>query len=103
MTTAESARQALQQLRTDGADVVVSEIRMPDEDGFSLMRRIRSLPGELGRIPAIALTAYARPEDRARAIEVGYQMHFSKPVGLAELQAGLATLAAQYGNDAPPT
>ncbi len=94
VTTAESARQAFEQLRTEGADVLVSDIGMPDEDGLSLMRRIRSLAGEPGRIPAIALTAYARDEDRAEAIAAGYQLHLAKPVELAKLQAGLATLAA---------
>ncbi len=94
VTTAESARQAFEQLRTEGADVLVSDIGMPHEDGLSLMRRIRSLAGGPGQIPAIALTAYARPEDRAEAIAAGYQLHFAKPVELAKLQAGLATLAA---------
>jgi CheY-like chemotaxis protein len=94
VTTAESARQAFEQLRTEGADVLVSDIGMPHEDGLSLMRRIRSLAGGPGQIPAIALTAYARPEDRAEAIAAGYQLHLAKPVELAKLQAGLATLVA---------
>lgn len=94
VTTAESARQAFEQLRTEGADVLVSDIGMPLEDGLSLMRRIRSLAGRPGKIPAIALTAYARPEDRAEAIAAGYQLHLAKPVELAKLQAGLAALAA---------
>ena len=92
VTTAESAQQAFDQLRSAGADVLVSDIGMPEEDGLSLMRRIRSLSGRPGRIPAIALTAYARLEDRDRAMEAGYQLHFSKPVELAELQAGVGTL-----------
>ena len=92
VTTAESARQAFDQLRSAGADVLVSDIGMPEEDGLSLMRRIRSLSGRSGKIPAIALTAYARLEDRDRAMEAGFQLHFSKPVELAELQAGVATL-----------
>jgi CheY-like chemotaxis protein len=94
VTTAESARQAFEQLRTEGADVLVSDIGMPQEDGLSLMRRIRSLGGGPGRIPAIALTAYARAEDRAEIFAAGYQLHLAKPVELAKLQAGLATLAA---------
>jgi signal transduction histidine kinase/CheY-like chemotaxis protein len=103
VTTAESARQAFEQLRTEGADVLVSDIGMPEEDGLSLMRRIRSLSGGPGRIPAIALTAYARAEDRAQAIDAGYQLHFTKPVELAKLQAGLATLVAPHVNDTLPT
>jgi len=102
VTTAQSAREAFEQVRANGADVLVSDIGMPGEDGFSLMRRVRSLPGGPGRIPAIALTAYARAADRAQAIEAGYQMHFAKPVELAALQAGLAALTARPANDTPP-
>ena len=94
VTSADSARHALERLTTNGADVIVSDIAMPGEDGCWLMQRIRSLPGEVGRTPAIALSALARSEDRARAIEAGYQMHLAKPVQLAELQAGVATLIA---------
>ncbi len=95
VTSVDSARGALERLRVDGADVIVSDIAMPDEDGFWLMHRIRALPGQIGRTPAIALTALARSEDRARAIEAGYQMHLAKPVELGELQTGLATLVAR--------
>ena len=100
VTVADSAPQALEQLSTAGVDVIVSDIAMPGEDGFWLMERIRALPGELGRTPAIALTALARREDRARAIAAGYQMHFAKPVELGELQAGVATLVAHPTADA---
>ena len=102
VTAADSAPRALEQLSAAGADVIVSDIAMPGEDGFWLMERIRALPGDLGRTPAIALTALARREDRARAIAAGYQMHFAKPVELGELQAGVATLAAHpHANAAP--
>jgi signal transduction histidine kinase/ActR/RegA family two-component response regulator len=100
VTTADSAGQAFRRLGADRADVLVSDIGMPEEDGLSLIRRIRSLPGEPGRIPAIALTAAARPEDRARVLEAGYQMYFAKPVELADLQAGLAALTVEIGPDA---
>ena len=73
-----------------------------NEDGFSLMRRVRSLSGEPGQIPAIALTAYASTQDRARAKEAGYQMLFAKPVELAKLQAGLALLSAPPANGVVP-
>jgi signal transduction histidine kinase/ActR/RegA family two-component response regulator len=92
VSAADSARQALAQLGTAGADVIVSDIAMPVEDGFWLMRQIRALPGDTGRTPAIALTALARAEDRQRAMDAGYQLHFSKPVQLGELQQGLAAL-----------
>lgn len=94
VTAADSAPHALEQLNNAGADVIVSDIAMPGEDGFWLMERIRALPGEVGRTPAIALTALARREDRARAIAVGYQLHLAKPVELGELQAGVASLAS---------
>jgi signal transduction histidine kinase/ActR/RegA family two-component response regulator len=95
VTAADSARYALDRLHRDGADVIVSDIAMPGEDGFWLMKTIRSLPGKLGRTPAIALTALARSEDRARAIEAGYQIHMPKPVQLGELQAGVASLVSE--------
>ena len=95
VTTAKSAREAFEQLTTAGADVLVSDVGMPDEDGLSLLRRIRSLPEGPSRIPAIALTAYARPSDRARALDAGFEMYFAKPVELAALQAGLAKLTGR--------
>jgi CheY-like chemotaxis protein len=98
--TVESAREAYEQLRGDSADVLVSDIGMPDEDGYSLIRRVRLLPGDRGRIPAIALTAYAHPADRIKAMEAGFQLHFSKPVELAALQTGLAALTFRHMTDA---
>jgi CheY-like chemotaxis protein len=66
---------------------------MPGEDGYELIRKVRALPaGRGGKIPAIALTAYARTEDRLRALRAGYQMHVSKPVELSELVAVMASL-----------
>jgi CheY-like chemotaxis protein len=67
---------------------------MPIEDGYEVIRRLRSLPAEKGgKIPAIALTAYARVEDRMQALKAGYQMHVPKPVELAELAAVVASVA----------
>ncbi|HYV07873.1 MAG TPA: response regulator [Blastocatellia bacterium] len=88
VTTAASAAEALDHLRGNGGppDVLVSDLGMPSEDGFDLIRKIRTLdPEHGGRIPAIALTAYARSEDRARALAAGYEMHVSKPVEPAQL------------------
>jgi signal transduction histidine kinase/ActR/RegA family two-component response regulator len=93
--TADSAREAFDRLTREHADVLVSDIRMPDEDGISLLRRVRALPGEPGRIPAIALTAYARQHERAEAIRAGYQLHLAKPIELADLEASVARLAAE--------
>jgi CheY-like chemotaxis protein len=92
VTAVDSAQHALEWLVAQGADVIVSDIAMPDEDGLSFIRRVRALPEPLGQVPAIALTAFARADDRARAIDAGYQLHLAKPVELAELQAGVAAL-----------
>jgi CheY-like chemotaxis protein len=78
------------------ATVAVSDISMPDEDGYSLIRKVRALPAErLARIPAIAVTAFARPEDRSRAIRAGFQAHVSKPIDPTELIALVAGLAGR--------
>ena len=87
-----SAPEAFERLTAEGADVVVSDIAMPDEDGLTLIRRIRELSGDLSRIPAIALTAYARSEDRERALQAGFQRSLTKPVTLSELQQSIAEL-----------
>jgi CheY-like chemotaxis protein len=91
--TAASTPEALQVLEGAAFDVLVSDIGMPGEDGYSLMRRVRSLPAEQnGDIPAMALTAYARGEDRVKAIRAGFHMHAAKPVDPAELIAAVANL-----------
>ena len=69
---------------------------MPGEDGYVLIRKIRALdPSQGGKTPAIALTAYGRPEDRLRTISAGYNMHVPKPVEPAELAALVASLAGR--------
>ena len=74
-------------------DVLVSDIGMPGEDGYALMKHVRALPRERnGDIPAMALTAYARGEDRVKAFRAGFQMHTTKPVDPAELIASVANL-----------
>ncbi|HEY8076424.1 MAG TPA: ATP-binding protein [Labilithrix sp.] len=94
VTTAGSASDALRKLEQDLPDVLVSDIGMPGEDGYSLIQRVRALPAERGgRTPAVALTAYARVEDRTRALVAGFNMHVPKPVEPAELLAVLASLA----------
>jgi CheY-like chemotaxis protein len=92
VTTAGSASEALEHVARQAPDVLLSDIGMPTEDGYSLMRRIRRLSGEAGRIPAIALTAYARAEDRVKALQAGYQMHLSKPVEPVKLIEMVACL-----------
>ena len=88
-----SAAEALDLLRRDPPDVLVSDIGMPGEDGYSLIRRVRQLSTvDGGSVPAVALTAYARSEDRMKALLAGYQMHLSKPVEPAELITVVASL-----------
>jgi len=79
-------------LQDDSPDVLVSDLAMPDEDGYALMRRVRLCPEPTGSIPAIALTAFARANDRKQAFEAGFHMHLAKPVDLAELESALVQL-----------
>ncbi|MCC5621255.1 PAS domain S-box protein, partial [Nostoc sp. CHAB 5715] len=91
-----SVKEALQLITQWKPDVLVSDIGMPDEDGYSLIRKVRSQPPELGgNIPAAALTAYTRAEDRMRAIQEGYQLHLPKPIEAAELATVVARLAGR--------
>jgi CheY-like chemotaxis protein len=90
---AASARQALEILDRWRPDVLVSDIGMPDVDGFELLAAIRQRPRERGgETPAIALTAFARTEDRIRVLEAGFQMHVPKPVDPSELTAVVQTV-----------
>ena len=94
VTVAGSGAEALEALSSSTPDVMISDIGMPDMDGYELIRKIRAMPAESGgRVPAVALTAYARTEDRLQALRSGYQMHVPKPVELAELVAVAASLA----------
>ncbi|MEG3991054.1 ATP-binding protein [Microcoleus sp. S28C3] len=83
---------------TRSPDVLVSDIGMPDEDGYSLIRKLRQLEAQRGgRLPAIALTAYARNDDRRQALLAGFQMHLTKPVDAADLVAVVASLTGLTG------
>jgi CheY-like chemotaxis protein/two-component sensor histidine kinase len=94
--TTTSAATALFALTADRPDIIVSDIGLPDEDGYALIRRIRLLaPEEGGHLPAIALTAYASPEDEARALSAGFQAHVSKPVEPSHLAAVVARLTGR--------
>jgi len=100
--TASSVPEALAIVRSNPPDVVVCDIGMPVEDGYSFVRKLRALPFDQGgRIPAVALTAYARAEDRTRALRDGFQNHASKPVDTNELLAVLASLTGRYNAGAP--
>jgi PAS domain S-box-containing protein len=88
-----SAAEALALLQRERPDVLISDIAMPDSDGYALIRKVRGLvPERGGRIPAVALTAHARTQDRTRALEAGFQLHVPKPVEAAELVAVVASL-----------
>jgi signal transduction histidine kinase/ActR/RegA family two-component response regulator len=93
--TATSATEALALLRWIRPDVLVSDLAMPDEDGYSLIRNLRAIERESGReTPAVALTAYVRVQDRARAVAAGFNVFVEKPVDPEELIAVLAGVAA---------
>jgi PAS domain S-box-containing protein len=91
--TGESVAAALSALARQPFDVVVSDIGMPGQDGYDLVRQLRALPGVTATTPIIALTAFARAEDRRRALRAGFQMHIAKPVDPAELLAAVATVS----------
>lgn len=92
----ESASEGLQLLQQWHPDVLMSDIAMPGEDGYSFINKVRSLPVDKGgHTPAAAFTAYAREEDRIRALDAGFQMHIAKPVSSRELVALIARLAGR--------
>jgi PAS domain S-box-containing protein len=99
VVTASSAAEGLGQIPAFKPDVLVSDIGMPAMNGYQFIREVRRLPnGEGGKIPAIALTAFARSEDRSQAMVAGYQMHISKPIEPYEL---LATVFGLSGRTRP--
>ena len=95
-----STRAALDAIEERLPDVLLSDIEMPGEDGYALIERVRALPPERGgRVPAAALTAYARAEDRVIALQRGFQIHLAKPIEAVELATVVASLA---GRTSPP-
>jgi len=98
VTTADSARAALDAFHAAPPDVLLSDLGMPDMDGFGLLAEVRKLGSAAGGdVPAVALTAFARSEDRLRALEAGFAAHISKPVEPSQLIATVANMVA-----APP-
>jgi PAS domain S-box-containing protein len=96
--TAASAAEGLRLFREQRPHVVLSDIGMPEQNGYDFIRAIRALgPEQGGAVPAAAVTAFARSEDRRRAMIAGYQTHISKPVEPSELVAVVATLAGRTG------
>jgi CheY-like chemotaxis protein len=98
--TALSADEAIDVLDTDVPDVIVTDLGMPKVDGFQLLERIRTHPNPLvRRVPAAALTAYARSDDRVRALRAGFHIHLAKPIEPAELVATVAALAKRFDRE----
>jgi len=95
VTTVASAGEAFAALERMTPDVLMSDIGMPGEDGYALIRKVRTFTRERGgQVPALALTGFASPEDRAQALAAGYQVHMPKPVDPAALVAAVAKLVA---------
>jgi CheY-like chemotaxis protein len=92
---ATAAHEALECIRRRPPDVLLSDIAMPGEDGYALIRKVRELDGPGRMLPAAALTAFATATDRARALLAGYQAHIPKPVEPSELAAVVAALAGR--------
>jgi len=100
VVTRATARDTIDAIGQFQPHILVSDIGMPEEDGYSLIHRLRQLPPEQGgKIPALALTAYARAEDRARALEAGFQQHIAKPVNPDKLAAVVSELAQKVSSE----
>jgi CheY-like chemotaxis protein len=98
--TAASVPEALRLIDLHLFHVLVSDVGLPDTDGFDLIREVRARGHGAKDLPAVALTAFARPDDRRRAMLAGFQVHLAKPVDPEELTAVVATLAGRTGNAA---
>jgi signal transduction histidine kinase/ActR/RegA family two-component response regulator len=93
VTSTKSVAEALNVFPTEVPDILISDIGMPDEDGYDFIRKLRALPPEKGgQIPAIALTGYASRKDRERALAAGYNQHIAKPIEQADMISALAAL-----------
>jgi CheY-like chemotaxis protein len=95
---ASSASEGLEAISQHRPGVIISDIGMPDTDGYEFIKMVRSLPREEGgRTPALALTAFARSEDRTRAMHAGFNLHLSKPIDASELVAIIGNLSGRIG------
>ena len=97
MITAASCEEALALIRQSAAkpDVIISDLGMPTDDGFDLIGKVRALsPEDGGLIPAIAVTGYANPDDRRRALAAGFQRHLAKPIDPTAIAIAVGEVAA---------
>jgi len=93
VTPVASTRDALRGISESVPDVLITDISMPDEDGYALIRAVRALePEKGGRVPAVALTAHASQDIRSRLLSSGFQMHLAKPIDLMQLPSQLTEL-----------
>jgi CheY-like chemotaxis protein len=94
VVTATSANEAFDALKRHSPHVLLVDIAMPGEDGYSLIEKVRALPSESrARVPAAALTAHARPEDKERALQAGFDLHLTKPLDVRMVCRAVADLA----------
>jgi PAS domain S-box-containing protein len=100
VTAVSSAADALRELGEHGYDVLVSDVGLPGEDGYSLIQKVRALDGERANLPAAALTGFASTEDGRRAVAAGFQVHVAKPVEPGRLVLTVAQLAGRVDHDA---
>jgi len=100
VTTAASGREALQLLNAVQPDILVSDIGMPEMDGYEFITRVRASAGR--NLPAAAVTAFARSEDKRRALAAGYQTHIAKPIEPAQLLATVAKMVGRSQTGTPP-
>ncbi len=101
--TATSAAEAMEAIQREPPQLVLSDIGMPGEDGYTLIGRVRALPPERGgNVPAVALTAFARAEDRQRALAAGFQLHIPKP-GPSDMAMIVANLVKASRKSLPPS
>jgi CheY-like chemotaxis protein len=90
-----SAREAMEIIAEFRPDVVVSDIAMPDEDGYSLVKKIRAMRTQIANVPVVALTAFTQPAERRRALRAGFRHFVPKPVEIDELASVVRTVADQ--------
>jgi len=100
--TASDGQEAIRLIQSSKPDVFLCDIGMPDEDGYAVIKKVRSLPKDSGsQIPAAALTAYARPEERIATLKAGFQLHLTKPITSADLTDAVLALAGRQNAQRP--